>query len=418
MYLALPVIMKTLYFSYDGMTDNLGQSQVIPYLAGLSTKGYEITLFSFEKEERFEDGKEKIEQLLKSHNITWKPLPYTKSPPILSTIKDIFKLRSEARKLAKTGEYKIVHCRGYITALVGLHLQRKFGLKFIFDMRAFYADERVDGNLWDTKKWIYRKVYEFFKRKEVEFLSNADYSITLTHKAKTIIHGWNNVQNQPVPIQVIPCCADLDHFRAENVNTELRKKFMDEIGILDNDLVITYLGSIGTWYMLDEMLDFFRILLRSKPNALLLFITPDKSGPIIDSALERGITIDRLAVISGQRNEVPTLLSLGHLSLFFIKPVFSKQGSSPTKHGEILGMGIPVICNAGVGDVDDIIEATQSGIVVKEFNATSYQKAINHIDEYLAKDKQVFRDAAEKVYSLKEGVENYTKVYKTITGQA
>lgn len=407
--------MKTLYFSYDGMTDNLGQSQVIPYLAGLSANGYEITLFSFEKEDRFAQGKEKIEQLLKSHNITWKPLPYTKEPPIISTIKDVFKLRSEARKLAATGEYKIVHCRGYITALIGLHLKRKFGLKFIFDMRAFYADERVDGNLWNTKKWIYRQVYNYFKRKEVEFLSNADYSITLTKKAKTIIHGWKNVKNQPVPIQVIPCCADLDHFKAENVDLELREKLMDEIGILDNEFVVTYLGSIGTWYMLDEMLDFFRILLRTKPNALLLFITPDEGGPIIDRALERGITLDKITVIKGQRDEVPTLLSLGKLSMFFIKPVFSKQGSSPTKHGEILGMGIPVICNAGVGDVDDIITSTQSGILVKEFNADAYKEAIAQIDEYLAKDKKVFRDAAEKVYALKEGVENYTQVYKAIT---
>ncbi len=415
MYLALQAIMKTLYFSYDGMTDNLGQSQVIPYLSGLSAKGYEITLFSFEKEERYEKGKKKIASLLQSNNITWKPLSYTKTPPIISTIKDVLKLRGEARKLAKTGEYKIVHCRGYITALVGLHLQRKFGLKFIFDMRAFYADERVDGNLWDTNKWIYKKVYDYFKRKEVEFLSNADYSITLTHKAKSIIHDWKNVEKQPVPIQVIPCCADLEHFKAEKVNDSLREKYRTKLGIKKDELVITYLGSIGTWYMMDEMLDFFKDLQKSRHSSRFLFITGDEPDQILKEASAKGIDEKSISIIYGQRDDVPTLLSLGQLSLFFIKPVFSKQGSSPTKHGEILGMGIPVICNAGVGDVDDIIETTQSGIVVKEFNTTGYQNAIRQIDEYLTKDKSVFRNAAEKVYSLKEGVENYTKVYKAIT---
>ncbi len=29
-----------LYISYDGMTDPLGQSQVLPYLKGLAKKGY------------------------------------------------------------------------------------------------------------------------------------------------------------------------------------------------------------------------------------------------------------------------------------------------------------------------------------------------------------------------------------------
>jgi len=42
-----------LYISYDGMTDPLGQSQVISYLAGLSRKGYRIHLLSSEKKNRF-----------------------------------------------------------------------------------------------------------------------------------------------------------------------------------------------------------------------------------------------------------------------------------------------------------------------------------------------------------------------------
>jgi hypothetical protein len=35
---------KVLYLSYDGMTDPLGQSQVIPYLKGLADAGHQITI--------------------------------------------------------------------------------------------------------------------------------------------------------------------------------------------------------------------------------------------------------------------------------------------------------------------------------------------------------------------------------------
>jgi hypothetical protein len=38
-----------LFLSYDGMTDPLGQSQVLPYLMELRKKGYCITLMIFEK---------------------------------------------------------------------------------------------------------------------------------------------------------------------------------------------------------------------------------------------------------------------------------------------------------------------------------------------------------------------------------
>ena len=35
------------------MTDPLGQSQVLPYLIGLTKEGYQFTILSFEKKERF-----------------------------------------------------------------------------------------------------------------------------------------------------------------------------------------------------------------------------------------------------------------------------------------------------------------------------------------------------------------------------
>ena len=48
------VTMKNILFiSYDGMTDPLGQSQVIPYLQGLSKKGFQFYLLSCEKPEAF-----------------------------------------------------------------------------------------------------------------------------------------------------------------------------------------------------------------------------------------------------------------------------------------------------------------------------------------------------------------------------
>ena len=68
-----------LYLSYDGMTDPLGQSQVLPYLVGLSKKGFQFTLISFEKPDRYFQEKSKIEALCIEHNIDWRPLLYTKT---------------------------------------------------------------------------------------------------------------------------------------------------------------------------------------------------------------------------------------------------------------------------------------------------------------------------------------------------
>ena len=46
---------SVLYISYDGMTDPLGQSQVLPYLKGLSNRGHRITILSCEKQRGLRD---------------------------------------------------------------------------------------------------------------------------------------------------------------------------------------------------------------------------------------------------------------------------------------------------------------------------------------------------------------------------
>jgi glycosyltransferase involved in cell wall biosynthesis len=406
--------MNVLYMLYDGLTDSLGRSQVLPYILGLRKLGHTFTLVSCEKPERFDRDKQNIQKIVEDVGIKWVPLTYSASPPVLSTVYDVFQLRKTAERLHAETPFDIVHCRSYITSIVGLEMKRKHGVKFIFDMRAFYADERVDGKLWNLKNPIFKAVYNYFKKKEIEFLSEADYSISLTSKGKDIIHGWETIQNQPVDVEVIPCCADLDHFHPSQIDKSLQSDLKAKFNLSDDDFVITYLGSIGTWYLLDEMLDFFKVLVEKRPNSKFLFITTDKPETILNPAKEKGISAERVIISSAKREEVPTFLSLANAAIFFIQPVFSKSGSSPTKHGEMLGMGLPVIANSGVGDVDSIIVDTNSGILVKEFTTVAYEKAVEQIDDLLKIPAETLQATAQKYYSLEEGVKKYDTIYKSL----
>src|ERR1700752_833715 len=140
--------MKILYISYDGMTDPLGQSQVIPYLKGLSEKGYKIIIISCEKRDRFEKQKKSIKKLLYAANIDWHPVPYSKLPSVFSKQFNLSLINSKAQQLCKDEKPDVIHCRSYMAALIGLKLKKKYGTKFIFDMRGFWADERIDGGIW------------------------------------------------------------------------------------------------------------------------------------------------------------------------------------------------------------------------------------------------------------------------------
>lgn len=404
---------RVLFLSYDGMTDPLGQSQVIPYLAGLSALGYQIEIVSFEKEENFGKNEQLIGELLKKCHIAWHPLPYTASPPILSTLWDLLKLRSKVKSLMKDRTIDLLHCRGYITAHAGLAFKRKYGCKFLFDMRAFFADERVDGGHWNQKKLLYRWVYRYFKHKEQQFLSRSDYTISLTEAGKSIIHRMQHPAFQPSPVQVIPCCADLNHFRSEQVPPQTLETLKETLH-LKNKKVVSYLGSLGTWYLENEMFQFFGQYHRQNPESVFLLITPDPPSKVEAVALRNKIPLAAIRVKSAKRNEVPSLLALSDFSIFFIQPLFSKQGSSPTKHGEILGMGIPVICNSGVGDVAEITKQYECGLLVNEFTQTEYERVLSELPTLLSKPKEVFRRAAQAHYSLEEGVRRYAYVYGEI----
>jgi len=402
----------TLYISYDGMTDQLGQSQVLPYLVGLSGHGVKVVLVSFEKEERFEGNKSNIEEICHKAGIVWQPLMYTKKPPILSTLWDVYQMKKLIWRLHQQYQFSLTHCRSHISVIGGAYLKKRAGVPFVFDMRGFYADERVDGNIWNLTNPLFNKVYHYFKRKEKEFLHDASATVSLTEAGKKIINSWNGFEQ--VSIDVIPCCADQDHFNSANVNQERVGEWSRKLNIDTSELVVSYLGSLGTWYMADEMFQFFKRVLETTPKAKFLLITPDKKESLQTIASRHQIPMESIVVQSAKRNEVPELLMLSTVSLFFIKPVFSKQASSPVKMGEILAMGIPVIANAGVGDVDEIILDTQCGVLVNEFTNEAYDKAINEIENLKQRDKTVYTNASKKYYSLTEGVDRYWQIYQRL----
>ena len=126
------------------------------------------------------------------------------------------------------------------------------------------------------------------------------------------------------------------------------------------------------------------------------------------------IPIDRIIVHKAERDNIPTLLSLSNASVFFIKPSFSKIASSPTKQAEILSMGIPIICNSGIGDNNTIYKAGMC-ITLQEFNESEYENAIPQLINSLSeKFSQNLRQFAIHNFSLEKGFNSYDYIYKAI----
>ena len=396
------------------MTDPLGQSQVLPYLCGLSKKGFEFDLISFEKPDKYSLHSALIERICKENNITWHPQKYTKKPPVLSTIYDLLKMKRLANELHQQKKFDAVHCRSYIPAIAGRSLKLKYELPFIFDMRGFWVDERVEGKIWNLKNPAFNLIYKYFKKLEIKLFSSANYIISLTNAA---IPEINKIRGESKNnISVIPCCVDDNHFNYNSVSHDKTNELKAALGFTKDDFILTYLGSISTWYMPDKMLDFFKVLKSKKSNAKFLFITQENPQLIKDLANSRNIELSDLIFKPANRNELPALLSVSDATVYFITPSFSKIASSPTKKAELLCMGIPTICNDGVGDTSKIMEENKSGFVCRNFDTAEYNNAIEFLITSLnnVNEKSRLRSIGQKEFSLASGIEKYYLAYQRL----
>ena len=79
---------KILFIMYDGLTDPLGQSQVLSYIKHLS-KDYSFDIIGYEKSEIYESQKIHVYKEIENLDIRWLPIKYHKKPPVISTIYDL-----------------------------------------------------------------------------------------------------------------------------------------------------------------------------------------------------------------------------------------------------------------------------------------------------------------------------------------
>jgi glycosyltransferase involved in cell wall biosynthesis len=278
-------------------------------------------------------------------------------------------------------------------------------------MRGFWADEKKDGGSWNMGHPVFKRVYHYYKKKEKQYLQNADCVISLTEAGKKEILTWKYF-NKQIPLAVIPCCADMKHFSLTDNDQKQKAKYA--LGVPSSSLLISYLGSIGTWYMLDEMLLFYKQLKIVYDDAKFIFVTHTPRNFIDIKIAEFNLDPKDIIITSASRAEVPSMIKASDINISFIKPVYSKISSSPTKLGEVLSMGIPVIVNNGVGDVKHIVEETNSGFVINGFSENDFAAAINAVPVLLKKQPMEIRYKARKIYDLETGIGLYADSYNLV----
>ncbi len=394
---------KALYLSYDGMTDALGESQVLSYLVGLAQKNVNITLISFEKKEAYHQKKERIEALCKQHKINWVPLTYTASPPVFSTLYDVLQLKKAIKNLNQ--EFDLVHCRGYITSIVGRQLKLEKNTPFIFDMRGFWADEKLESGNWAGV--LFRPIYNYFKKKEQQFFDDANYIVSLTEVGKKEINTKHNIANKK--IKTIPTCVNQDLFDISD--KQKQQEIKQSLNILPEEKVMVYSGSLGGNYNITILIEAFTAFLTVYPNAKLLILSKTKEDdlPVITPAIKERIILKSLPY-----HQVGAYLSIADLGFVFYKKGYSTIGRYPTKLGEYWSCGVPSLVYHKIGDTQALIDQhPKFGLYYFDQKELAYK--LPAFD--LAINKTAIRAVAKESFSLEKGINFYFSLYEQLVNE-
>ncbi|MDD5072402.1 MAG: glycosyltransferase [Candidatus Omnitrophica bacterium] len=396
---------KILYITYDGLMDPVAQSQVLPYLKGLSNRGFGISVISFEKKERMGAGKgrEEVKAELEKNGITWGPLKYHRSPAIPATVYDIIKGSCSALSSIRKGDVGAVHARGYIPALIGLFLKRVAGKRLIFDMRGFWPDEKVDAGAWEKGS----PVYALFKKIERMLIKGSDEIVVLAGSAERSLK-----KDFPgAAITVIPCCVDTGFFGPKPRGDILPGDAM-------NRPVLIYLGSTGTFYDLDGMALFFKALKEKIRGAYFWLVTNSAAGEVEGVILGHGIDRHDFAVTGLSRKDIPLALSSSALSIMFYKRRLSSAGCSPIKFAESLSCGLPVVINSGIGDTEEVINRENVGVVADLSGPGGIEEAAVKASGLLPVSEGLRKkcvSSAKEYFSLEQGIDKYSMIYRRLT---
>ena len=404
---------RVLFISYNGMLDPLGQSQVIPYLRELARRGVRFTLLSFERAKAFtREGARQCEELrekLASQGIEWHWMRYHQRPSVPATIYDVFVGIRKASSLVQKNKIEMVHARGHIPATIALALKKRFKTKMIFDLRGLMAEEYVDAGHWKEGGLPYR----ITKATEGHILAETDAIVTLTQRIWPIIKEWEGLRGRAVHHEVIPCCVDLSLFKFNEVDRERRRAELK----LGRRFTMVYSGSLDGWYLTEKMADFFAAVLQHNSDAHLLWLTTGSHDRVRELMKSRKVGPDNFSVLAVASAEVPSYLAAADAGLAFIKRCVSKIASSPTKNGEYLACGLPLIINAGVGDSDSLINDWKAGVLIENFTDEEFAKAGRAIEAITGQPetRKNARSVAEQLFDLNAiGAERYAALYESV----
>lgn len=392
-----------LYLTFDGLTDSLGKSQIVPLINNLSNI-YSVNIVTLEKKNKFKMYYKIKKELMDKNNLSHNYYFYHKNPifKFYSCILYFYKII----QILINNKINIIHIRGYQPLIFLLPIIFFKKINIIFDIRGFWADEKVDRHNWSISSYKYK----FFKKIEKFFFNYSKIIVCLTNNSKNILIDTFKVNKNK--IFVIPTCSSKTKFYNNiNDNNKNNKKI--------KTINIGHIGTTIGAYNFEKTILIIKSLIDKKINVHFNIFTHDNPLHIVNSLKKYKINEKNYSIKGVNYENIENYINDLNFIIFYLKHNYSIKASFPTKIAEVLLCGKPIICNYFNDDISKIIEENDF-IYGVENEKTDISLLINFIEKILINEKEYsnkIRNFAINNYEHAISFKIYNEIYSSLINE-
>jgi glycosyltransferase involved in cell wall biosynthesis len=253
------------------------------------------------------------------------------------------------QSIVKENNLHILHAEALYCTRIGLLLKQQIpGLRVIFDCHGTSPEEERMGGAHPARvkamqEWEYRA------------LTESDLNIFVSEAMLRFY--LKEYELRSLPHIAVPCCVAEERFPATDVPSP--------VPVPGNRLVFAYAGTMAAWQCGDEMIRLFAQLQEKAEDALLLLLAPQGDHKKVrDNMVKYRISEAKVLLADLPHDQVAPALQRAHAGLLLRRTTPVNQVASPTKFGEYLAAGIPVILTEGIGDFSEMSTSQRLGLVL------------------------------------------------------
>lgn len=171
---------------------------------------------------------------------------------------------------------------------------------------------------------------------------------------------------------VIPCCI---HGKEIDFDRTNRNAIREQMGFMDK-IIMVYGGGSGSYQCVKQMCRLFFEVVNNLADVVWLILTWGSTKEFIIELNRLKIPLDRYRILQLPQKDVRDYLTASDVALVIREDLILNRVSCPTKIGEYLGCGLPLIVTPYVGDIPGWVLENKLGIV-SELRTNDDMKRIN-----------------------------------------